>query len=456
MRPFNRPPQPASYQGGAYTNAQQPLVAAIGAYCSYCERYLPAKMDIEHKLPKSLYPGSQLDWTNFLLACANCNSPKGSRSRVYLLDGHNVLWEETNTPDYLCWPDTACQANPHELETFNMIQYQELGLLAPHPGIASGPMKDRVIATLAMVNLGHVLGEGATIARLWFLSQKNETQKATKTKKKKTIRVDYLMEARANMNGFDTSGASPSNALMNQAVTKMAHVVPLHIARNVPNNRNHYAQANAGQAGPFMKDMRVPQRSETWDMATRIRLNFDQMVVDNFVDTTRNSAGNNPHPFQTMSVPEILRVSRKMRRHVINLAKVRGFWSVWVTVFQEKQGAANGVQARWAIVPVLEGLLDNGNFPATLDNDDFNPQIYDDNDSNWADSIVWQRRNLAVEVVEAEEKADELEQELDKVREEYNKKVDDLSNDVAALKKKNQDLEAKLQQYQTKYGFLFG
>ena len=49
-----------------------------------------------------------------------------------------------------------------------MIQYKELGLVAPHPQLGRGQRSDRIVATLAIVNLGHVLNE---TLRLNFVRQ---------------------------------------------------------------------------------------------------------------------------------------------------------------------------------------------------------------------------------------------------------------------------------------------
>lgn len=73
-----------------YENAQQPLTERLGEYCSYCERWIASGIHVEHKRPKNEYPETKYEWSNFLLACGNCNSGKG----------HGQL----NLEDYL-WPD---------------------------------------------------------------------------------------------------------------------------------------------------------------------------------------------------------------------------------------------------------------------------------------------------------------------------------------------------------------
>lgn len=64
----------------------------MGRYCSYCGRFIPAGIAVEHKRPKKRYPTESLLWSNFLLACVNCNSCKG-HGRIVLLD---YLWPDTD------------------------------------------------------------------------------------------------------------------------------------------------------------------------------------------------------------------------------------------------------------------------------------------------------------------------------------------------------------------------
>ncbi len=61
-----------------YKDARDDLIQRLGDYCSYCEVSLPSQVDVEHVLPKGENPDLELDWSNFLLSCGNCNSVKGS------------------------------------------------------------------------------------------------------------------------------------------------------------------------------------------------------------------------------------------------------------------------------------------------------------------------------------------------------------------------------------------
>jgi hypothetical protein len=60
-----------------YRDARDPLIERIGDYCSYCEVCLHGTIHVEHVRPKDPRPAFEREWTNFLLACDNCNSVKG-------------------------------------------------------------------------------------------------------------------------------------------------------------------------------------------------------------------------------------------------------------------------------------------------------------------------------------------------------------------------------------------
>jgi uncharacterized protein (TIGR02646 family) len=111
MRPIHRGNVPGV--GGlpkAYTRYQEAigdLEDRLGVYCSYCERRLPASLEVEHVSPKSIDPAHERDWNNFLLGCKNCNTVKGSKP--------------TNIPDFL-WPDRD--------NTFLAFKYSQGGFVA--------------------------------------------------------------------------------------------------------------------------------------------------------------------------------------------------------------------------------------------------------------------------------------------------------------------------------------
>src|SRR4051812_38416656 len=78
MRPVERGVAPNAY--AHYQDALRDLTAAIGDYCSYCERYIETHLAVEHVQPKSRKKALATTWANFLLACVNCNSCKGKKS----------------------------------------------------------------------------------------------------------------------------------------------------------------------------------------------------------------------------------------------------------------------------------------------------------------------------------------------------------------------------------------
>lgn len=97
-----------------YEDAALYLKERLGRFCSYCERKIPTGLAVEHVMPKSLAPHLEKAWENLLLACANCNSSKGSQ------------WTERG--DCL-WPDTD--------DTFAAFVYEPSGAIKPLPALDS-------------------------------------------------------------------------------------------------------------------------------------------------------------------------------------------------------------------------------------------------------------------------------------------------------------------------------
>jgi uncharacterized protein (TIGR02646 family) len=103
-RPDGEPVRFADYQdAGPY------LKARLGRYCSYCERFIASSLAVEHKLPKDegQWPELRLEWSNFLLACANCNSTKLNNPKKPL--------QVSDFP----WPDVE--------DCFDMVTYRASG-----------------------------------------------------------------------------------------------------------------------------------------------------------------------------------------------------------------------------------------------------------------------------------------------------------------------------------------
>ena len=90
MRPVTRGADPGPF--AQYRDAAEPLMERLGCYCSYCERHIQTHLAVEHIKPKDLNPLLERTWSNFLLACVNCNSCKGDTD-VMVAD---FLWPDTD------------------------------------------------------------------------------------------------------------------------------------------------------------------------------------------------------------------------------------------------------------------------------------------------------------------------------------------------------------------------
>lgn len=112
MRPVDKGAPPAVY--AKYQDAGPDLQVRVGDYCSYCERQIETNLAVEHVQPKLHVPALRTEWTNFLLACVNCNSSKGSTP--------------LNLMDYF-WPDADNTLRAFEYVRGGMIQAR--GALAP-------------------------------------------------------------------------------------------------------------------------------------------------------------------------------------------------------------------------------------------------------------------------------------------------------------------------------------
>ena len=119
MRPVIRGVRPIDDNGDTktyseYGKARGDLIERLGQYCSYCGTRLNTSLAVEHVRPKALHPNLRLEWTNFLLACTNCNSTKGS--------------EDVQMVDYF-WPDID--------NTFLAFEYSLGGYITVAPALAA-------------------------------------------------------------------------------------------------------------------------------------------------------------------------------------------------------------------------------------------------------------------------------------------------------------------------------
>ena len=113
-----------------YGNAKPVLIEAIGKYCSYCEREgFSSALDVEHIEDKDAHPDKEFLWDNFLLACKNCNSIKGTTE----IDFPNINL-------------------PHIQDTFSPFEYLESGYIKIKDDLKE-PVRNRVTALVNLVGL---------------------------------------------------------------------------------------------------------------------------------------------------------------------------------------------------------------------------------------------------------------------------------------------------------------
>ena len=149
MRPVNRGDRPLNNGGMAktfanYESARKDLIDRMGQYCSYCNQKLPASLAVEHVRPKSLHPALELEWSNFLLGCTNCNSTKGVKP--------------INLNDYL-WPDIH--------NTHLAFEYTTDGKVGVKAGL-SGPLTIKAQNMLDLVGLQTYPNTATSSDRRWL------------------------------------------------------------------------------------------------------------------------------------------------------------------------------------------------------------------------------------------------------------------------------------------------
>ena len=80
-----------------YRDAKPPLVAHLGAYCSYCEEALNERnLDVEHIEPKTLGRQYETSWDNLLLSCKTCNG-RDNKGTHHVLPANMHLPHKDNT-----------------------------------------------------------------------------------------------------------------------------------------------------------------------------------------------------------------------------------------------------------------------------------------------------------------------------------------------------------------------
>ena len=148
MRPVNKdnPPKDSKNQEitfKKYQHARRYLIDTIGEYCSYCERKIVVGLAVEHIEPKSIIKNKHLElkWSNFLLACTNCNSTKWATNIVL--------------SDYF-WADYD--------NTYAIFSYDASGIVKVSSQITAPQEIQRAINTIKLVGLDKKPPKTNTIA----------------------------------------------------------------------------------------------------------------------------------------------------------------------------------------------------------------------------------------------------------------------------------------------------
>ena len=150
LRPVRRGSSPQAKDYEDYKNAKTDLISRIGsgwldgeqiaAYCSFCERKIDTMLAVEHIEPKDGPFGKPAligRWSNFLLACVNCNSTKSAKK---------VVFADLYLPD--------------RDNTFTAFQYLVDGNIVPHPSLNTH-QQNIAHSTLALVGLDKRMGSTA-------------------------------------------------------------------------------------------------------------------------------------------------------------------------------------------------------------------------------------------------------------------------------------------------------
>ena len=193
MRPIDRGSCPVDSTGTRivfrdYAHARPGLIENLGDFCSYCGMQLGASLATEHIRHKDKNPALECEWSNFLLACTNCNSTKGTKIDTQA-DVDERLW-------------------PHLHRTFDAFDYERGGVVrvAKNPTLAT-----RARATEAMVGLSKRPSFG--------LTQEQLLRGSDRRWKKRSEAWDIATECRQDLR---QSGSPEVRKLVLKSVLKLA------------------------------------------------------------------------------------------------------------------------------------------------------------------------------------------------------------------------------------------
>ncbi|BCV48376.1 HNH endonuclease [Shewanella algae] len=218
MRPVSKGASPVEGEFKKYQDAKPDLISRLGAYCSYCERKIPTLLAVEHIEPKSLKPGLEKNWSNFLLACTNCNSCKGDAP----VDLQKLLL-------------------PDRDNTFEAYTYEDDGAIVPsHQLIAA--QKALALETLKLVGLDKPI-QGYRDANDQMVSLDRPSQ-----------RMEVLMSAQNALNNFNMAPIDPmKDIIVELALSTGYFSIWMRVFDAVPEMKVRFIEAFNGtrQSGCF-------------------------------------------------------------------------------------------------------------------------------------------------------------------------------------------------------------
>lgn len=183
MRPVDKSSYTANQEEyKPYGNAKPDLIQALGSYCSYCERQgFSSALDVEHLEDKNANPDKEFLWNNFLLACKNCNSIKGTKE----IDFPNIIL-------------------PHIQDTFSPFEYLESGFVKIKDEVVE-PLRNKVIALVDLVGLDRRPGFPKYSTKDYRRQERKQAWELSKNYKQKYIAGNCDIETIVDLsviNGF--------------------------------------------------------------------------------------------------------------------------------------------------------------------------------------------------------------------------------------------------------------
>ena len=182
MRPIDKGDSPINGDFEKYQDAHPYLIQRLGNYCSYCERRLEVGLAVEHICPKITNKIIEKKWSNFLLACVQCNSTKGDT---------DISPENKN---HYVWPD--------EDDTYHMIDYPEADAYKAVPANnLDAATRQRVQNTIDLVDVNHTTDEYAQTTYKDKLAKRQEVASECKRQLNTYINAKAMHDSRGSLKG---------------------------------------------------------------------------------------------------------------------------------------------------------------------------------------------------------------------------------------------------------------